>query len=153
MDKGNYMFDISDYGQDVHTVASLLKKFLKELPDALIPDHMYQDLVACARLTDEETRLNTLKDLVYHLPTAHYHTLKFLMRHLGKVVAHSQQNKVGAREWWRTVSKTRWVQGSLGGVVAHSQQNKEGARVTWGSGGAQSAEQGGCKGHLVAHSQ
>ena len=33
MDKGNYDFDISDYGQDIHTVGSLLKKYFKELPD------------------------------------------------------------------------------------------------------------------------
>ena len=35
-----------------------------------------------------------LKDLVFELPTAHYHTLKFLMKHLKKVAAHSEQNKV-----------------------------------------------------------
>lgn len=94
MDKGNYLFDFSDYGQDVHTVASLLKKFLKDLPDALLPDNFYHKFVACARLPEEETRLSVLKDLVFQLPTAHYHTLRFIMRHLGKVVAHSKENKV-----------------------------------------------------------
>ncbi len=95
MDKGNYLFDISDYGQDIHTIASLIKKYLKELPDPLIPDHMYHSFVGCARLTDVETRLTTLKDLVYHLPTAHYHTLRYLMKHLGKVVENSKENKMG----------------------------------------------------------
>jgi hypothetical protein len=94
MDKGNYGFDISDYGQDIHTVASLFKKFLKELPDPLLPDNMYHKFVDCSRIADEKKRLSMLKDLVYHLPTAHYHTMQFIMQHLGKVVAHSQQNKV-----------------------------------------------------------
>lgn len=94
MDKGNYMFDIADYGQDIHTIASLIKKYLKELPDPLIPSSMYKKFVECSRLTDQEARLTTLKELVFHLPTAHYHTLRYLMSHLSKVVAHSSQNKV-----------------------------------------------------------
>lgn len=94
MDKGNYVFDLSDYGQDIHTVASLLKKFLKEIPDAIIPDHMYEHFQNCSRIPDSEIQLNTLKELVYRLPTAHYHTLRFLMRHLARIVANSAQNKV-----------------------------------------------------------
>lgn len=94
MDKGNYVFEHSDYGSDIHTVASLLKKFLKDLPDALIPEHMYEHFQNCARIPDPEIQLNTLKELVMQLPTAHYHTLRFLMKHLAKIVAHSDQNKV-----------------------------------------------------------
>lgn len=107
MDKGNYTFEHSDYGSDIHTVASLLKKFLKDLPDALIPDHMYEHFQNCARIPDPEIQLNTLKQLVVGLPTAHYHTLRFLMKHLAKIVAHSDQNKV------RTTA-----------LVTHSDQNK-----------------------------
>ena len=94
MDKGNYVFELSDYNQDIHTVASLLKKFLKELPDALIPHQMYQHFLDCSRIPDPEIQLSTLKELVYRLPTAHYHTLRFLMKHLAKIVEHSAQNKV-----------------------------------------------------------
>lgn len=112
MDRGNYTFDISDYGEDIHTVAGLMKKFLKELPDALLPSHMFQDLVVCAKLPDEEARLNILKNLVYHLPTAHYHTLRFFMHHLGRVVAHSQQNKVGYLG--KILAELRGCKGHLG---------------------------------------
>lgn len=94
MDKGNYGFDLPDYGQDIHTVGSLLKKFFKELPDPLIPDSMHDNFLACARIPDQEIRLNTLKELVFQLPTAHYHTLHFLMKHLTKVIAHCSENKV-----------------------------------------------------------
>lgn len=94
MDKGNYDFDISDYGQDIHTVGSLLKKYFKELPDPLIPIAMHDNFLACARQANQEVRLTTLKELVFQLPTAHYHTLSFLMRHLTNVVTHSSENKV-----------------------------------------------------------
>lgn len=91
MDKGNYEF--SEYG-DIHTVGSLLKKFFKELPDPAIPVSLYDDFVSCVKEPDEEERLTSLKDLVYQLPMAHYHTVKYLMKHLKKVAAHSEQNKV-----------------------------------------------------------
>lgn len=94
MDKGNYAYDISDYRQDIHTVASLLKKFLKELPDPLIPESMHANFLQCARLTNEEIRLTTLQQLVLQLPTAHYHTLRFLVRHLAEIIKHSSENKV-----------------------------------------------------------
>jgi len=94
MDKGHYMFDYGDYGHDVHTVGSLLKKFLKELPDPLIPDSMHQLFLDCVRMRDEAIRLSTLKELVLRLPTAHYHTLRYLIRHLVTVSTHSEQNKV-----------------------------------------------------------
>ena len=94
MDKGNYKFEYTDYGQDIHVVASLLKKFLKELPDPLIPDDMYPHFLACARLDNEKEQMQTLKELVCGLPTAHYHTLSYLMRHLANIYAHSAQSKV-----------------------------------------------------------
>jgi hypothetical protein len=95
MDKGNY--DFSDYG-DIHTIGSLLKKFFKELPDPAVPAHLYDHFVACAKEANEEDRLSSLKELVFQLPTAHYHTLKFLMRHLKKVASRSDENKVRGRE-------------------------------------------------------
>lgn len=97
MDKGNYALDLADYGQDIHIVGSLLKKFLKDLPDPLIPGSVHDHFLACARIPDQKTRLHTLKELVFQLPTAHYHTLHFLMTHLAKVAAHSALNKVTTR--------------------------------------------------------
>lgn len=93
MDKGTYDFTQEEIG-DVHTVASLCKKFFKDLPDPMIPSLLHDQFLACARLSNDDTRLSVLKELVFELPTAHYHTLKFLMKHLMKVTAHCEQNKV-----------------------------------------------------------
>ena len=43
------------------------------------------------RESDQVTRL---RGLVFHLPTAHYHTLRYLTSHLNKVAQHSEENKV-----------------------------------------------------------
>ena len=43
----------------------------------------------------EVEQVTRLRGLVFHLPMAHYHTLRFLTVHLNKVVEHAEQNKVG----------------------------------------------------------
>lgn len=42
---------------DVHTVASLLKLYLRELPEPVIPFHKYDEFLTCAKLLgkDDET--------------------------------------------------------------------------------------------------
>lgn len=42
-------------------------------------------------------RARELRRLVHALPDAHYETLKYLIQHLRKVVAHSAYNKMEAR--------------------------------------------------------
>ena len=42
----------------------------------------------------EMEQVKRLRGLVFHLPVAHYHTLKFLLRHLNRIAQHSDKNKV-----------------------------------------------------------
>ena len=42
----------------------------------------------------EMEQVTLLRGLVFHLPMAHYHTLRYLIRHLNRVVDHAEQNKV-----------------------------------------------------------
>ena len=39
---------------DVHTVASLLKLYLRELPEPVIPYAKYEDFLSCAKLLGKE---------------------------------------------------------------------------------------------------
>lgn len=39
---------------DVHTVASLLKLYLRELPEPVIPYAKYEDFLSCAKLLSKE---------------------------------------------------------------------------------------------------
>lgn len=47
---------LSGSNTDVHTVASLLKLYLRELPEPVIPFAKYEDFLTCAQLLakDEE---------------------------------------------------------------------------------------------------
>lgn len=55
---------------DVHTVASLLKLYLRELPEPVIPFCKYEDFLTCAQLLakDEEEVSNDLKSYASTLP-------------------------------------------------------------------------------------
>uniref|UniRef100_A0A147BSQ5 Putative rho gtpase-activating protein 21 isoform x3 n=1 Tax=Ixodes ricinus TaxID=34613 RepID=A0A147BSQ5_IXORI len=80
---------------DVHVVSSLLKAFFRQLPDPLAG--RYARFIAAARGTQGAQRLAALRALVHELPIHNFETLKFLMQHLKKVVAHSTTNKMEAR--------------------------------------------------------
>lgn len=80
---------------DVHVVSSLLKAFFRQLPDPLAG--LYPRFIAAARVPQGAQRLAALRALVHELPVHNFETLKFLMQHLKKVVAHSDTNKMEAR--------------------------------------------------------
>lgn len=46
------MFVITRSDTDVHTVASLLKLYLRELPEPVVPWTQYQDFLDCTNLLD-----------------------------------------------------------------------------------------------------
>lgn len=42
---------------DVHTVASLLKLYLRELPEPVIPFHKYDEFLTCAKLLGKDDEM------------------------------------------------------------------------------------------------
>ncbi|XP_045783870.1 uncharacterized protein LOC123879995 isoform X5 [Maniola jurtina] len=79
---------------DVHVASSLLKAYLRRLPDPILTAHLYPAFIAADRSPE---RARELRRLVHALPEAHYETLKYLIQHLRRVVAHSAFNKMEAR--------------------------------------------------------
>ncbi|KAM4635839.1 rho GTPase-activating protein 22 isoform 2-T2 [Discoglossus pictus] len=85
-----------DTSTDVHTVASLLKLYLRELPEPVIPFNRYQDFVGCAHILgrDQEEGTQELRRLVSSLPPANYNLLKYICSFLDEVQSHSGVNKM-----------------------------------------------------------
>ena len=55
----------------------------------------YKEFLAVVMETPGETeQVTRLRGLVFHLPVAHYHTLRYLTRHLNRVADNSELNKV-----------------------------------------------------------
>lgn len=87
-------YDITDdeYGSDV--LASLLKLYFRELKNPLIPYERYNDFIAVAKIEDAEKRLEEVTNLANELPKVNYDTLVYLIKHLIKVAARSDINKM-----------------------------------------------------------
>ncbi|XP_051504184.1 rho GTPase-activating protein 22 isoform X2 [Myxocyprinus asiaticus] len=88
-----------DSNTDVHTVASLLKLYLRELPEPVIPFNKYEDFLTCAQLLlkDEEVGLCELVKQVNTLPQANYNLLKYICKFLDEVQSHSNENKMSVQ--------------------------------------------------------
>uniref|UniRef100_A0A2K5DAH3 Rho GTPase activating protein 24 n=1 Tax=Aotus nancymaae TaxID=37293 RepID=A0A2K5DAH3_AOTNA len=69
-----------DSNTDVHTVASLLKLYLRELPEPVIPYAKYEDFLSCAKLLskEEEAGVKELAKQVKSLPVVNYNLLKYI---------------------------------------------------------------------------
>ncbi|NXU81927.1 RHG22 protein, partial [Oreotrochilus melanogaster] len=85
-----------DSNTDVHTVASLLKLYLRELPEPVIPFANYEDFLSCGQLLtkDEGEGTQELVKQVKNLPRANYNLLKYICKFLDEVQAHSNINKM-----------------------------------------------------------
>ncbi|CAB1333220.1 unnamed protein product [Coregonus sp. 'balchen'] len=69
-----------DSSTDVHTVASLLKLYLRELPEPLVPFSRYQDFLMCGKKISSERKqsLIELRHLLHQLPVANFNLLNYI---------------------------------------------------------------------------
>ncbi|KAM3859310.1 rho GTPase-activating protein 22 [Diretmus argenteus] len=88
-----------DSNTDVHTVASLLKLYLRELPEPVIPFSKYEDFLNCAQLLakDEEEGVQELGNQVSTLPLPNYNLLKYICKFLDEVQSHCIENKMSVQ--------------------------------------------------------
>ncbi|XP_063271090.1 rho GTPase-activating protein 24 isoform X1 [Prinia subflava] len=84
---------------DVHTVASLLKLYLRELPEPVVPYAKYEDFLSCAKMLSKEeaTGLKELVKQVKSLPAVNYNLLKYICRFLDEVQSYSGVNKMSVQ--------------------------------------------------------
>ncbi|XP_067857145.1 rho GTPase-activating protein 25-like [Heptranchias perlo] len=85
-----------DRDTDVHTVASLFKLYLRELPEPVIPWSQYEDFLACSQImsNDEEEGQQEVMKQVSLLPQANYNLLSYICRFLHEVQLHCSVNKM-----------------------------------------------------------
>ncbi|XP_034049469.1 rho GTPase-activating protein 22 [Thalassophryne amazonica] len=88
-----------DSNTDIHTVASLLKLYLRELPEPVIPFSKYEDFLTCAQLLakDEDEGIQELGKQVSTLPLPNYNLLKYICKFLDEVQSHCHENKMSVQ--------------------------------------------------------
>ncbi|KAL9080736.1 MAG: hypothetical protein Q9159_007529 [Coniocarpon cinnabarinum] len=79
---------------DVHAVASLLKLYLRELPDTILTRERLVDFQKVLEVEDKHRRLAAINLLIHQLPEANREVLVALSRYLIKVVNNSEQNRM-----------------------------------------------------------
>ncbi|XP_013859611.1 rho GTPase-activating protein 9 [Austrofundulus limnaeus] len=80
--------------EDVHVVTGALKLFFRELPEPLVPYGFFTDIVETVKMTDYEDKVDRLKCLVLNMPPPNHDTLKFMCRHLRRVLECSDVNRM-----------------------------------------------------------
>jgi RalA-binding protein 1 len=84
--------DLSDY--DPNTVASLLKLYLRELPEPLIPARLMPKFDALTNLNTADTQLAVLRLLIDELPLCNRLLLSWLLLHMNHIADKSDVNRM-----------------------------------------------------------
>ncbi|XP_030347871.1 protein FAM13A isoform X3 [Strigops habroptila] len=80
---------------DVYSAASLLKLFLRELPDGIITSALHPRFIQLYQdARNDMQKESNLKELLKELPDAHYCLLKYLCQFLIKVAEHHVENRM-----------------------------------------------------------
>ncbi|NWR64834.1 RHG25 protein, partial [Bucorvus abyssinicus] len=85
-----------DRDTDVHTVASLFKLYLRELPEPVVPWMQYEDFLLCGQVleTDEKKGHQELLKQLSLLPRDNYNLLSYICRFLHEIQLNSSVNKM-----------------------------------------------------------
>lgn len=80
----------------VHVMASVLKSFLREMPEPLLTFECYENFITAANLTESQDRVSTLYDILKKLPKPNYDLMERLIFHLARVALHEEVNRMSA---------------------------------------------------------
>ncbi|XP_069915173.1 GEM-interacting protein isoform X2 [Oryctolagus cuniculus] len=105
-ENGRALVELS--GNSPHDVSSVLKRFLQELTDPVVPFHLYGAFISLAKTLHADPGADPgapsprpevvylLKTLLVQLPHSNYNTLRHLVAHLFRVAAHCEENRMSA---------------------------------------------------------
>lgn len=79
---------------DIHALAGLLKRYLKKIPDSIIPQSVYDTYVGISKLDSDQVKMDELAQLVNSLPRSNRVTLLALTNHLNLVAENEKWNKM-----------------------------------------------------------
>ncbi|XP_017143914.1 rho GTPase-activating protein 92B [Drosophila miranda] len=85
-----------DY-QDPHVIGSILKLYLRELPEPLLTYNLYKDFIRIAERHSENERKTEIKAILGKLPKENYANLRYLTRFLALVQQRSVHNKMSSQ--------------------------------------------------------
>ncbi|KAJ7091339.1 Rho GTPase activation protein [Mycena belliarum] len=122
--------DASEWSSDINNVASVMKMWLRELPDPLLTFDLHQGFIDAAKIENDRLRHIRLHERVNDLPDANYATLKYFMGHLHRINEHESENSMSVQNLAIVFGPTLFGQmmnpanGSEGGMADATHQNQ-----------------------------
>jgi len=96
-ENAGYGFGYDFDGMNVFDVASLLKLYLRQLPEPLIPYCLYSSFLDVIKfIPDTSERIQAFQYLFMMLPTAHLVLLEILLQFLSEIIQHFEENHMNA---------------------------------------------------------
>ena len=86
----------STHQADPHTIASLLKMYLRELPEPLLTYDFFDEWMDAAQVDKPAERQQALFNVLDQLPPANFSNFRFLVEFLSELKTFSEQNKMSA---------------------------------------------------------
>lgn len=79
---------------DIHSVASALKQYFHELPDALLTQEYHDEFIHAAQIDNDVQRRDAIHATINKLPDSNYTTLRYLVFHLYRVQEREAMNRM-----------------------------------------------------------
>ena len=92
----NVDYEISSELYTVMDVSSLLKDYIRSLPEPLIPTELFQAFAAVTKIKNKRVQLENIVLLLSLLQIENRDTLEALLKFLTEVVKHNDVNKMGS---------------------------------------------------------
>ncbi|XP_072932102.1 rho GTPase-activating protein 17-like [Epargyreus clarus] len=94
LDAGLFTVPLPPDYRDMHVVASVLKSYLRELPEPLLTYRLYEHFLLASRHPTEQARLNALWEAIHLLPDANFQNLRYLIKFLSALTQNQGTNKM-----------------------------------------------------------
>ncbi|KDQ50698.1 hypothetical protein JAAARDRAFT_199693 [Jaapia argillacea MUCL 33604] len=89
--------DAPEWATDINNVTSVLKLWLRELPDPLLTYALHQPFIESAKIENDRLRHIRLHERVNELPDPNYATLKYFLGHLYRITQFEPQNQMSVQ--------------------------------------------------------
>lgn len=89
------VIDMEEYSLDPHSVAGVLKQYLREMAEPLLTYQLYQEFLNAAQLPQDQ-RLQALWTSIHNLPEHNYNNFRYLIKFLALLASKSDVNKMTA---------------------------------------------------------
>jgi Rho GTPase-activating protein RGD1 len=84
----------ASFHHDIASVTTLLKHFLRDLPDPLLTADAYSQFIQAAKIDNDAVRRDSLHAVINNLPDPNYATLRVLTLHLHRVAQRADKNRM-----------------------------------------------------------